>query len=97
MAAEVWDKHISVNVLSPHRGIKTEGTQYFFELSGTRDWSAWRQSGEIFGDAIVEICCQEPGVYTGHLLRDELAYMALTGMSQEAVLRRYPAGAGVSA
>jgi len=89
LAAEVFRDRISVNVLSPHIGLWSEGGAYFRERSGGEDYSGWRMSGEIIGDAAVVICNQEPGMYTGNILYDELVMREEGGMGDE-VMTRYP-------
>ncbi len=90
LAAEVFPDRISVNVLSPHRTIWSEGGHYFRTLAGAPTYSGWRMSGAIIGDAAVVICGQGPGVYTGHILYDELVMLQEGGLSPEDVMRRYP-------
>ncbi|MGH2586555.1 MAG: SDR family oxidoreductase, partial [Dehalococcoidia bacterium] len=90
LAAEVYADHISVNALSPHRPIWSEGGHYFRNQAGEPAYTGWRMSGEIIGDAAVTICRQEPGTYTGNILYDELVMQREGGLSEEEVLRRYP-------
>ncbi len=90
LAAEVFPDRISVNALSPHRVLWSEGGHYFRTRDGTPSYSGWRMSGAIIGDAAVVICAQEAGVYTGHILYDELVMLHEGGLSLDEVLRRYP-------
>ncbi len=90
LAAEVFPGRISVNALSPHRPIWSEGGHYFRTQGGEPNYTGWRLSGTIIGDAAVVICGQEPGVYTGNILYDELVMLDEGGISQEEMLRHYP-------
>jgi NAD(P)-dependent dehydrogenase (short-subunit alcohol dehydrogenase family) len=90
LAAEVFPQRISVNALSPQRAIWSEGGHYFRSRGGEPEYSGWRMSGAIFGDAVVTICTQEPGRYTGNILYDELVMQNEGGLSADEVLRRYP-------
>jgi citronellol/citronellal dehydrogenase len=90
LASEVFVDRISVNALSPHRPIWSEGGHYFRAQSGEPGYSGWRLSGSIMGDAAVAICSREPGIYTGNILYDELVMMSEGGLSPEEVMRRYP-------
>jgi citronellol/citronellal dehydrogenase len=90
LAAEVFGDRISVNALSPHRVLWSEGGHYFRTQGGTPSYSGWRMSGEIIGDAAVVICAQEPGLYTGNILYDELVMLNEGGMSLDEVMQRYP-------
>lgn len=89
LAMEVSQDKISVNVLAPHVPIWSEGGAYFRQLSGSENYSGWRMSGEIMGDAAVVICRQEPGLHTGNILYDELMMRDEGGLGDE-VMRRYP-------
>lgn len=90
LAAEVFADRISVNALSPHRPIWSEGGHYFRAQGGEPSYDGWRRSGAIIGDAVVVICGQEPGIYTGNILYDEMVMLTEGGLSQEEVRRRYP-------
>ena len=90
LASEVFADRISVNALSPHVPIWSEGGHYFRSMSNEPAYRGWRMSGEIIGDAAVIICTQEPGVYTGNILYDELVMRNEGGLSDAEVLRRYP-------
>jgi NAD(P)-dependent dehydrogenase (short-subunit alcohol dehydrogenase family) len=90
LAAEVFADRISVNALSPHRPIWSEGGHYFRTQDGEPSYAGWRRSGAIIGDAVVVICGQEPGTYTGHTLYDELVMLNEGGLSQAEVEQRYP-------
>jgi citronellol/citronellal dehydrogenase len=90
LAAEVFPDRISVNALSPHLPIWSEGGHFFRTRGGEPSYTGWRMSGEIIGDAAVTICAQEPGVYTGNILYDELVMLKEGGLSPEEVARRYP-------
>jgi hypothetical protein len=59
-------------------------------LRGEPSYTGWRMSGEIIGDAAVTICAQEPGVYTGNILYDELVMLKEGGLPPEDLARRYP-------
>jgi NAD(P)-dependent dehydrogenase (short-subunit alcohol dehydrogenase family) len=89
LAAEVFQDRISVNALSPHLPIWSEGGAYFRQRSGNENYAGWRMSGDIIGDAAVVICNQEPGSYTGNILYDELVMLELGGLGDE-VMTRYP-------
>jgi NAD(P)-dependent dehydrogenase (short-subunit alcohol dehydrogenase family) len=89
LAAEVHQFRISVNALSPHLPIWSEGGAYFRQRSGNENYSGWRMSGEIIGDAAVAICNQQPGHYTGNILYDELVMRELGGLGDD-VMVRYP-------
>ena len=90
LASEVFPERISVNALSPHLPIWSEGGHYFRTQSGEPSYAGWRLSGDIIGDAAVVICRQEPGVYTGHILYDELVMLNEGGMSEQEVAKKYP-------
>jgi NAD(P)-dependent dehydrogenase (short-subunit alcohol dehydrogenase family) len=90
LASEVFPDRISVNALSPHLPIWSEGGHYFRTMSGEPAYSGWRMSGEIIGDAAVVICSREPGVYTGNILYDELVMRNEGGLSDAEIARRYP-------
>ena len=47
--------NISVNVLSPHLPLWSEGGAYFRQANDGENYSGWRMSGEIIGDAAVVI------------------------------------------
>ncbi|MCX6021945.1 MAG: SDR family NAD(P)-dependent oxidoreductase [Chloroflexi bacterium] len=90
LAAEIWQDKVSVNVLSPEIPIWTEGGHFVRSRAGDPKYAGWRMEGDIFGDAAVEICAQEPGVYTGNIVWDHDVMMTLGGMSPDDVQRRYP-------
>ena len=90
LASELFEDRISVNALSPHLPIWSEGGHFFRSSTGEPDYAGWRLSGEIIGDAAVTICEQEPGQYTGHVLYDELVMLNEGGLSAELVAERYP-------
>jgi len=90
LAAEVFQHNVSVNALSPHLPIWSEGGHYFRTRSGEPNYRGWRMSGEIIGDAAVVICQQPPGRFTGHILYDELVMLHEGGLTPDEVARRYP-------
>jgi citronellol/citronellal dehydrogenase len=90
LAVELFENKISVNTLSPHLSIWSEGGHYFRGASGEPDYSGWRLSGEIIGDAAVEICNQPTGSFTGNILYDELVMLDQGGLTEEQVAERYP-------
>lgn len=90
LAAEVFEDRISVNALSPHISIWSEGGEFFRSQGGEPDYSGWRMSGQVIGDAAVTICSQEPGQYTGNILYDELVMLNEGGLTAEQVAERYP-------
>lgn len=90
LATEVFQHQISVNVLSPHLPIWSEGGHYFRTRAGEPDYRGWRMSGEVIGDAAVVICCQERGRFTGNILYDEPVMLKEGGLSTDEVARRYP-------
>ncbi len=90
LAAEVFEDRISVNALSPHISIWSEGGDFFRSSAGEPDYAGWRMSGEVIGDAAVTICSQEPGQYTGNILYDELVMLNEGGLTAEQVADRYP-------
>ncbi len=90
LAREVFPDKISVNALSPHLINWSEGGHYFRTQSGEPNYSGWRMSGAIIGDASVVICEQEAGSYTGNILYDELVMRNEGGLSDEEIAQRYP-------
>lgn len=90
LAAELFEDGISVNALSPHLSIWSEGGHFFRGASGEPDYSGWRLSGEIIGDAAVVICAQPAGSFTGNILYDELVMLEQGGFSATEVAERYP-------
>ena len=90
LAQEVCADRISVNALSPHLINWSEGGHYFRTQQGEPNYSGWRMSGAIIGDAVVVICEQEPGSYTGNILYDELVMRNEGGLSDAEIARRYP-------
>jgi NAD(P)-dependent dehydrogenase (short-subunit alcohol dehydrogenase family) len=90
LASEVFQHRVSVNALSPHLPIWSEGGHFFRTRGGEPSYRGWRMSGEIIGDAAVVICSQEPGQFTGNILYDELVMLNEGGLSAEEVARRYP-------
>ncbi len=90
LAMEIFDQGISVNTLSPHVSIWSEGGHYFRTRGGDPAYTGWRMSGKIIGDAAVVICNQPAGQYTGNILYDELVMLNEGGMSAEEVARAYP-------
>lgn len=90
LASELFDKKISVNALSPHLPIWSEGGHFFREQGGEPDYSGWRMKGDVIGDAAVVIATQEPGVFTGNILYDELVMRDVAGMDDAEIGRRYP-------
>jgi citronellol/citronellal dehydrogenase len=90
LAVEVARDGISVNALSPHLPIWSEGGHYFRSGSGDPDYAGWRLSGEIIGDAAVTIAAQPAGTYTGHILYDERVMLDEGGLTPEQVADRYP-------
>jgi len=69
LAQEVYEHNVAVNVLSPTRGIASEGQRWFSPPD--RSYAGSRENGEIMGDAAAIICSRERRDYTGHLLFDE--------------------------
>ena len=90
LASEVWQDGVSVNALSPHRPIWTEGGHYFRAQEGKPAYSGWRMAGDIFGDAVVTICTLPAGFFTGNILFDELVMMNQAGLAEAEIMRRYP-------
>ena len=90
LASELSKDRISVNALSPHLPIWSQGGHFFRSNEGEPDYSGWRLSGEVIGDAAVVICGQEPGQYTGNILYDELVMLDEGGLTPEQVAERYP-------
>ncbi len=89
LAAEVFPDRISVNALSPHLPIWSEGGAYFRQRAGNENYSGWRMSGDIIGDAAVLICNQDPGHFTGNILYDEFVMREQGGLG-DTVMERYP-------
>jgi NAD(P)-dependent dehydrogenase (short-subunit alcohol dehydrogenase family) len=90
LASEVFQHGVSVNALSPHLPIWSEGGHFFRTRGGDPDYSGWRMSGEIIGDAAVVICSQPAGQFTGNILYDEIVMLEQGGMSADEVAQRYP-------
>jgi citronellol/citronellal dehydrogenase len=90
LAAELFEDSISVNALSPHLSIWSEGGHFFRGASGEPDYSGWRLSGQIIGDAAVTICSQPAGEFTGNILYDELVMLNQGGLTPNQVAERYP-------
>ena len=90
LASELFEDKISVNALSPQLAIWSEGGHFFRSNEGEPDYTGWRMSGEVMGDAAVVICSQEPGPYTGNILYDELVMLNEGGLTPEQVAERYP-------
>ena len=90
LAAELGDRNIAVNALSPHLPIWSEGGHFFRTKGGEPDYSGWRMSGEIIGDAAVWICEQPSSEFTGHILYDELVFSELVGLDAQEIQDRYP-------
>jgi len=90
LATELFEDRISVNALSPHLPIWSEGGHFFRSNAGEPDYAGWRLSGDVIGDAAVVIASQEPGQYTGNILYDELVMLNEGGMSEAQVAERYP-------
>jgi NAD(P)-dependent dehydrogenase (short-subunit alcohol dehydrogenase family) len=90
LASEVFQHRISVNALSPHLPIWSEGGHFFRTRGGEPSYAGWRMTGEIIGDAAVVICSQEAGRYTGNILYDELVMLNEGGLSPADVAARYP-------
>ncbi len=98
LATEVFADGISANALSPHLPIWSEGGHFFRSGAGSGggepDYSGWRLSGDIIGDAAVVIASQRAGLgddaYTGHILYDELVMLDKGGLTAEEVAERYP-------
>ena len=90
LAAELGDRNIAVNALSPHLPIWSEGGHFFRTKGGEPDYSGWRMSGEIIGDAAVWICEQPSSEFTGHILYDELVFSELVGLNAQEIQDRYP-------
>ena len=84
LASEVFQQKISVNALSPHLPIWSEGGHFFRTRGGDPSYAGWRMSGEIIGDAAVVICSQPAGQYTGNILYDELVMLNEGGLSEAA-------------
>ncbi len=89
LAAEVFEDRISVNALSPHLPIWSEGGAYFRQRSGSENYSGWRMSGDIIGDAAVVVCNQPAGQFTGNILYDEFVMREQGGLG-DAVMEHYP-------
>jgi NAD(P)-dependent dehydrogenase (short-subunit alcohol dehydrogenase family) len=94
LASEVFQHRVSVNALSPHLPIWSEGGHYFRTRGGEPSYAGWRMSGEIIGDAAVVICAQEPGRYTGNILYDELVMLNEGGLTPSEVAAKYPMETG---
>ncbi len=92
LATEVFADGISANALSPHLPIWSEGGHFFRSGSGggEPDYSGWRLSGDVIGDAAVVIASQRAGAYTGNILDDELVMLDEGGLTAEKVVERYP-------
>ena len=90
LASELFEDKISVNALSPHIPIWSEGGHFSRSNAGEPDYTGWRMSGDVIGDATVVICSQEPGPYTGNILYDELVMLNEGGLTPEQVAARYP-------
>ena len=90
LAAEVFEDKISVNALSPHLPIWSEGGHFFRSNQGEPNYGGWRLSGDVIGDAAVVICSQQPGQYSGNILYDELVMLNEGGLTPEQVAERYP-------
>jgi citronellol/citronellal dehydrogenase len=90
LATEVFEDQISVNALSPHLPIWSEGGHFFRSRQGEPDYAGWRMGGEVIGDAAVVICSQEVGQYTGNILYDEFVMLNEGGLTAEEVAERYP-------
>jgi len=58
-------------VLSPRRGIATEGQRWFRQQAGQTSFPGSRENGDIMGDAAAIVCSRDPNAYTGHILWDE--------------------------
>jgi NAD(P)-dependent dehydrogenase (short-subunit alcohol dehydrogenase family) len=90
LASEVFPQKISVNALSPHLPIWSEGGHFFRTRGGEPSYAGWRMSGEVIGDAAVVICSQPAGEYTGNILYDEFVMLKEGGLSEAEVAERYP-------
>ena len=94
LAAEVFDKNIAVNVLSPEIGEWSEGGHYFRSMGdGNPQYAGWRMTGEIIGDAAALIASKAPKEFTGHILYDEMLFRS-EGMTKDEVRARYPVESG---
>lgn len=84
LAAEVWPYRIGVNVVSPKRGVATEG-QVWFRGADHPFVGAW-ETGQITADAALWILTQDPQIYTGQIVYDE---DLLTGIGVD-IYKKYP-------
>lgn len=69
LASEVWPYRIGVNVVSPKRGVATEG-QVWFRGADHPFVGAW-ETGQITADAALWMLTQDPQIYTGQIVYDE--------------------------
>lgn len=90
LAAELSDRNISVNALSPHLPIWSEGGHFFRTKGGDPDYTGWRMSGKIIGDAAVWICEQSSDQVTGQILYDELVFSDWVGLTATEIQNQYP-------
>ncbi|MDP6107702.1 MAG: SDR family NAD(P)-dependent oxidoreductase [Candidatus Brocadiia bacterium] len=94
LAAEVFDRNIAANSLSPEIGEWSEGGHYFRSMGdGEPVYAGWRMSGEIIGDAAALICSKDPQTFTGRILYDERLFRS-EGMTFDEVRSRYPVEPG---
>jgi NAD(P)-dependent dehydrogenase (short-subunit alcohol dehydrogenase family) len=94
LAAELSDRNISVNTLSPEIGEWSEGGHFFRSMGGGEpNYEGWRLTGEIIGDATALICSKDPKEFSGRILYDERLFRS-EGMSLEEVRTRYPVEPG---
>ena len=69
LAGEIWPYGIAVNVVSPKRGVATEG-QVWFRGPDHPFVGAW-ETGQITADAALWMVTQDPKTYTGRIVYDE--------------------------
>ena len=79
-----------MNALSPHLPIWSEGGHFFRTKGGDPDYTGWRMSGKIIGDAAVWICEQSPNQVTGQILYDELVFSDWVGLTAAEIQNQYP-------
>jgi NAD(P)-dependent dehydrogenase (short-subunit alcohol dehydrogenase family) len=92
MAAEVWDKDISVNCISPGKQIYVGGTVYVTETNpayAVRDLTGKRKDGTIMGDACAALFRADRRIHTGIVSTDENVLTRLTGMTNFEVYPTY--------
>lgn len=91
LAAELAGQGIAVNALAPRRPIWTEGGHWAVTRGGRQFvYSGWRMTSDIFRDAAVLICSQDPRAYTGNVVYDDQVHLSLGRLSEAEVLAHYP-------